>query len=94
LRSASFKLISGLMQQFLIIRPHGLVTFAGRLTKSGNVEQLYLSARVTDEAGFLQGARDNRDAGSPNSQHLRDVLLGERKLIAAVQIGRAQQPTA
>ena len=46
-----------------------------------------MTTRVADHPRFLQSARNLGETRAPNSQHLRDLLLGERKFIAAVQVG-------
>ena len=46
-----------------------------------------MTTRVADHPGFLQSARNHGDARAPDV-----LLLGERQFIAAMKVGRPQQP--
>src|SRR6476619_6797120 len=74
------------------MRLDGLVTFASGRPQPFQVEDANVPPAVPDQAGLLQRVGDDRHAGAPHAHHLGDELLGEREIIAALQIPRAQQP--
>jgi hypothetical protein len=67
----------------LIASPDGSVTFARAFLQPLGIQDPDLAARVSDEAGRLQGARHHGHARSPNAQHLPEIFLRELKLVAA-----------
>ena len=66
------------MKQRVVVQFYSLVAFACRLLKGWHIEQLDVAAPVADHARLLQSASNDSDTRTPNAQHLRDVLLGER----------------
>jgi len=52
------------------------------------------AAAVSENAALLQFLRQERDRGSPHSEHFRKELLCQRHLVATGPVGALQQPAA
>ena len=51
-----------------------------------------MTAAITDETSLLQSAGRKRHAGTTDTQHFGEELLGERNVIVAEQIIASKQP--
>src|SRR4051812_49253660 len=81
-------------QQLAVLVLDGFVTLASAFAQTLDIEDVDFAAGISDHAGFLKGARHGGHAGPPYAEHFSEEFLGERKLVAARQIARAQQPPA
>jgi hypothetical protein len=73
---------------------HDVVALTGALLEPFAVEKHDVAAPVTDQAPDLQCLRQQRHRRPPNTQHLRQIFLGQRQLVAAGTIGALQKPAA
>lgn len=69
------------------------VTLTGSFFESFAVENPDLSAMIVNELSMLQLARGLCHAGTPNSEHLSEVLLSECNLIAQDSVMGHEQPS-
>src|SRR5687768_6615719 len=70
------------LEQPLVLPAHGLVALARAARERGGVPDADLPAPVLDEAVALERSRGERDRGSLDTDHHREIFLRE-------QIGRA-----
>jgi len=70
------------------------VALAGGIFQAAAVVDPDAPAIVSDEAGFLQNARGDSDAGAPSSEHVREEFLREGYDVSAEPILAHQEPTS
>ncbi len=69
------------------------VAFAGGFFQPAAVVNSDAAAIVGDEAGLLQDAGGDGDAGAPSAEHVREKFLSERHDVSAESILTHQEPT-
>src|ERR1051326_374106 len=72
---------SCLLLPFFSLALDRAIAVASRLFQAASVENIYFPSRVCDQSGLLQRSSGDRDGGAGASQHLRQELLGQRKIV-------------
>src|SRR6185312_16058558 len=70
------------------------VALAGARLEPAPVQHRDHAAMLSDQAGCLKRPQRDADGGSLHAQHLGQKLMGERQIVLAHPILRAQDPTA
>src|SRR5215203_686039 len=76
------------------MRIDGIITFAAAFSKPCDIQHGNSSAVIFDEAYCLQSVSDKGHARPPHTEHLRQELLRERKLVTLHQVPDLQKPPA
>ena len=93
-RLAGLILIETRANQLTVLVPDRFIAFAGSVSQTLDIDDVYISARIFDHAGSLKGMRNGGDARSTHAEHFCQELLGEREIVTSGQIPRAKQPPA
>ena len=86
---------SNLEQKIVLF--NGLIAFAGAGFERPTIKKIknmYPAARVPDGTTTLKFLREQGDRRSSHAEHVRQILLRQRHMIAVDAIGRLQQPSA
>ena len=62
--------------------PNDVITFARDTFETSPIDDANAATTVAYQSRLLQGARDHRDRGASDAEHLSQELLGQRELIA------------